>query len=64
MNDPIVDEVRRARMEHTQRFNYDLTAICQNLRSIQSTCGHKIVTLAPKRIQPTKASTLKNAQHF
>ena len=50
MNDPIVDEVRRARMEHTQRFNCDLTAIYQDLRSIQSKYGHKIVHLAPRRI--------------
>ena len=64
MNDPIVDEVRHARMEHTQRFNYDLIAICQDLRSIQSKCGHKIVHLAPRRIQPTIASTLKNTPHF
>ncbi len=64
MNDPIVDEVRHARMEHTKRFNYDLTAICQDLRSIQSKCGHKIVHLAPRRIQQTIESTLKNAPHF
>jgi hypothetical protein len=64
MNDPIVDEVRHARMEHTQKFNYDLTSICQDLRSIQSKCGHKIVNLAPKRIQPTIASALKNASAF
>lgn len=57
MNDPIVDEVRQTRMEHTRQFNYDLDAICADLRSIQAKCGHKIVRLAARRLQPTTRST-------
>lgn len=56
MKDPIVEEVRRHRMEHTRRFHGDLSAICADLRSIQSASGHKVVRLSPKKLQPTKAS--------
>ena len=59
MNDPIVDEVRRVRMEHTKRFNFDLTAICNDLRSIQSTCGHKVVRLVPSKINQQKHARYK-----
>ncbi len=55
MNDPIVQEVRRARDEHARKFNYDLAAICADLRNIQSTCGHKVVRL-PSR--PARRSTV------
>lgn len=32
MNDPIVDEVRKARDEYAARFNYDLVAMVHDLR--------------------------------
>jgi len=32
MPDPIVEEVRRTRDEYAKRFNYDLDAICRDLR--------------------------------
>jgi hypothetical protein len=51
MNDPFVDEVRQARMEHTRKFDYDLSAICEDLRKIQAISGHEVVRLAPKRIR-------------
>ena len=54
MNDPIVEEVRKARMEHTINFNSDLNLICEDLKKIQLTSGHKIVRLEPKRIHTTK----------
>jgi hypothetical protein len=57
MNDPIVEEVRKFRMEHTQKFNGDLAAICDDLRRIQSESGHEVVQLAPKKLKhssPTK----------
>ena len=50
MKDPIVDEVRNNRMEHTRKFKGDLTAICADLRSIENMSGHKIVRLAPTRL--------------
>jgi hypothetical protein len=58
MKDPIVEEVRKHRMEHTRRFRGDLAAICDDLRSIQITSGHKIVRHVQKKRQPTKSSSL------
>lgn len=54
MKDPIVEEVRQHRMEHTQKFRGDLSAICADLRSVQIESGHKIVRLAPAKPAPTK----------
>jgi hypothetical protein len=48
MKDPIVAEVRKHRMQHTRKFNGDLTAICQDLRAVQKASGHKIVRLRPR----------------
>jgi len=57
MRDPIVEEVRKHRMEHTRKFQGDLSAICTDLRSIQSASGHKVVRLAPRKLEPTRASS-------
>ncbi len=35
MKDPFVTEVRKYRMEHTKQFNFDLHAICDDLRTYQ-----------------------------
>lgn len=56
MTDPIVNEVRHFRMEHTRKCNSDLATICQDIRDIQARCGHKVVRLPPKRLQPTTES--------
>lgn len=50
-HDPIVDEVRRIREEYAARFNYDLDAICQDLKLRQARNGRKAVRLEPKRVQ-------------
>lgn len=49
MDNPIIDEVRRARDEHARKFNYDLAAICADIRKHQETCGHPVVTLKQNR---------------
>ncbi len=56
MKDPIVDEVRKYRIEHTRQFNSDLHQICEDLRKFESTLGDRVVRLEPKRIQPTRKS--------
>jgi hypothetical protein len=53
MRDPIVDEVRKYRKEHTKKFHGDLSEICADLHRVQENSGHKIVRLAPKKIEPT-----------
>jgi hypothetical protein len=59
MIDPIVQEVRRHRMEHTLKFKGDLAAICADLRAIQIASGHAVVRLAPRHLAPTNARTLR-----
>ena len=57
MNDPIVEEVRKVRDEHAQRFNYDLAAICADIRCHQSHCGHRVIRLnrdANKSLAPNR----------
>ena len=48
-NDPIVDELRKAREAHAQKFNYDLEAIVADLKKQQKASGRKFVTLPPKK---------------
>ena len=47
--DPIVEEVRRIRDEHAKKFNYDLHAICEDFRKMQSSSGHTVVSRQPRR---------------
>lgn len=35
--DPIVEETRRIRDEHARRFDYDLAAICADLKRFEAT---------------------------
>jgi hypothetical protein len=49
MKDPIVEEVRKHRKEHTQKFNGELSRICEDLQSIQKSSGHVVVRLSPKK---------------
>nr|VFK37112.1 MAG: hypothetical protein BECKSD772F_GA0070984_101036 [Candidatus Kentron sp. SD]VFK41203.1 MAG: hypothetical protein BECKSD772E_GA0070983_101034 [Candidatus Kentron sp. SD]VFK78299.1 MAG: hypothetical protein BECKSD772D_GA0070982_101130 [Candidatus Kentron sp. SD] len=48
MNDPIVEEVRRIRDEHSRQFNYDLDAICEDYKAHQIQAGNRLVRLEPK----------------
>ena len=43
MNDPIVEEVRNHRMEHTRRFGGNLALIFEDLRRIQRMSGCAVV---------------------
>lgn len=61
MNDPIVQEVRKYRMEHTRKFEGDLGAICADLRITQKNSGHTVVRLGSRRMKPANASTLRRA---
>lgn len=56
MKDPIVEEVRKHRMEHTQKFGGGLAAICADLRSIQSASGFRVVRLPARKVEPTQGS--------
>ena len=52
--DPIVNEVRKAREEYASQFDFDLQAICEDLQEKQGQRGEKVVSFPPKR--PVKSS--------
>ena len=52
--DPIVEEVRKARQAHAAKFNYDLSAICADLKKKEKSSGHPVVSQHPKlRLKPS-----------
>jgi len=57
MKDPIVEEVRKHRMDHTRKCGGDLDAICADLRAIQGASGYEVVRLAPRKLRRTKRRT-------
>ena len=56
MSDTIVEEVRRIRDDYARQFNYDLHAMCDDLRHEQELSGAAIVSF-PKR--PAQISPLE-----
>jgi len=42
-NDEIVDEVRRVRDEYAAKFNYDIAAICADMRQKQAESQRQVV---------------------
>jgi len=46
--DPIVDEVRKVREAHVAKFNYDLSAICADLKKKEKDSGHPLISRQPK----------------
>jgi hypothetical protein len=55
LKDPVVEEVRAIRDEYARRFDYDIEAICRDLRAQEASGEHEVVSLPPKRIAPTEA---------
>jgi hypothetical protein len=45
--DEIVEEVRKARDAYAARFNYDIAAICKDLKAKEQARGSKIADLQP-----------------
>lgn len=55
--DEILEEIYRIREEHAKSFDYDLQAICNDLRKKQSTSGRQIISIPLKpRRQPHSKS--------
>jgi hypothetical protein len=48
--DPIVEEVRRFRAEHSAKYQNNLDLIVDALRKTQVTAGRKHVSFPPKRL--------------
>ncbi len=50
-DDPIVDEIRQIRQEHTDKFNGDLRAICEDIRRRERESGRQYVSYPPRRVE-------------
>ena len=48
-NDEILTEIRKIREEHAKSFNYDLDAICNDLRQQQAVSGREIISTPLKK---------------
>jgi hypothetical protein len=58
MPDTIIEEVRRFRDEYARQFNYDLHAMCEDLRREQQRSGLRTVSFPRRPVQggaPTEA---------
>jgi hypothetical protein len=53
MSDDIVDEVRKAREEYARRFNFELHAMCADLRRQQALSQAPIVSLPKRPVRDT-----------
>lgn len=62
-NDPIVEEVRKAREEHAAKFDYDLKRIFQDLKEQEQRSGRKVVSLAPRRPAEVTAGRAKGEKN-
>lgn len=49
--DPIVEEIRKIRDEHARKFDYDLHAICEDIRQRQGRSGHTVVSRPPRKVE-------------
>jgi len=52
--DPIVEEIRRAREQHAAKFKFDLQAICRDLKEQEGRSNWKLVALPPRRPVPAR----------
>ena len=48
--DPIIYEVRAVREAHAARFNYDITAIFQDIRTMQEKSGREYVRYPARHV--------------
>jgi hypothetical protein len=57
--DEILEEIHKIREEHAKAFNYDLQAICDDLRRKQAASGRQIISTPLK--QPRQRQQHNNA---
>ena len=48
MNNPIIEEIRQARIAHAAKFNYDLTAIYKDIKRQETESDREFVSYPPK----------------
>lgn len=56
-HDEVLEEIYQIRAEHAKSFNYDLQAICDDLRRRQAESGRQIISkpLKQQSQQPNKS---------
>jgi hypothetical protein len=55
-DDPIVEEVRRARRSHASQFNNDLAAIVADIRRLERESNREYVNFPPRLIDKESES--------
>jgi hypothetical protein len=61
-SDPIVEEVRQARDAYAARFNYDLRAICRDLKEQEKRSGRRVVSYADSCAKAESNTMLQSAE--
>ncbi|CAK0751270.1 hypothetical protein CCP3SC15_1760003 [Gammaproteobacteria bacterium] len=54
--DPIIEEIRRYRFEHAERYGHELNRICEALREAETKSCRKIVHRKPRLLLPKTSS--------
>jgi hypothetical protein len=62
MRDAVVDEVRKAREDYARQFDFDLDAICRDLREKQASAGVPVVSLPPRPPTPISRAASHDVQ--
>ena len=58
INDPVVEDVRRHRQEHAERYGHDLKLIVEALRERERHSAHRVISPGPKYIRiPTHSGS-------
>ena len=60
--DEIVEEVRHVRSQIGAEYGHDLRLIVENLRRMQVTSGHKVVTLEPRPPRQLMRASARDAK--
>jgi hypothetical protein len=58
--DEILEDLYQIREEHAKSFNYDLQAICDDLREKQAASGRRLVSVPLKSSDQTLVTTARN----
>lgn len=59
IDNPIIEEIRQARIAHAAKFNYDLTAIYEDIKHQEAQSNREFVSYPPKLIKPINQKDLK-----
>lgn len=60
--DEILEEIYKIREEHAKAFNYDITAICDDLRKRQSVSNRKIISQPLRQPRQLQNKSLSSAR--